>query len=224
MEGKWLPRQRWAFEWWSRRSRRASQRRLHVKEKEKDRKSCQRSQAWPTGALRDSEEITEKACSPALGAECPLGATSAELLRVKRYKFPDAHRRPAGHPFDAVRLPVITTCPVQLTHRQKMPHQMLRQPVPFQPLFPLLRADVRVRDLPVQRVREFAGDPIHVLRLRTGEFVDAAHVRRGVGENGGDYLSDISRLQPVRSCPARTAARCGLGRGCSERLRSKSSP
>src|SRR6266446_5681399 len=67
-----------------------------------------------------------KACSRALGAVCLLGATSAELLRVKRYKFPDAHRRPAGHPLDAVRLPVITTCSVQRAHRQQVPHQMLR--------------------------------------------------------------------------------------------------
>jgi hypothetical protein len=40
-----------------------------------------------------SEEITEKACSRALGAVCLLRATSAELLRVKRHKFPDAHRQ-----------------------------------------------------------------------------------------------------------------------------------
>jgi hypothetical protein len=32
---------------------------------------------------RPSEGITEKACSRALGAVCGLGATSAELLRVK---------------------------------------------------------------------------------------------------------------------------------------------
>ena len=38
--------------------------------RKKGRKSCQRSQAWPTGALRHSEEITEKACSRALGAVC----------------------------------------------------------------------------------------------------------------------------------------------------------
>src|SRR6266404_9937115 len=78
----------------------------------------------------------------ALGAVCLLGATSAELLRVKRHKFPDAHRRPAGHPLDAVRPPVITTRPMQLAHRQKMPRQMLWQTLPFQLLFPLLGADV----------------------------------------------------------------------------------
>jgi hypothetical protein len=69
---------------------------------------------------------------------------------------------------------------------------MLRYLVHFEPLFPLLRANVRVRDLPVQRLREFADDPIHVLRLRTGEFIDLAQVRYRVGENGSDYLSDIS--------------------------------
>ena len=85
-------------------------------------KLCPRLLALDLGRIRHhSEEITEKACSRALGAVCLLGATSAELLRVKRHKFPDAHRRPAGHPLDAVRLPVITTRPVQLAHRQKMP-------------------------------------------------------------------------------------------------------
>src|SRR5882724_10622948 len=49
-------------------------------------------------------EITEKACSHTLGGRCPLGATSTELFRVKRHKFPDAHRRPAGQSLDAVRL------------------------------------------------------------------------------------------------------------------------
>src|SRR5258708_26892116 len=130
-----------------------------------------------------------------------LFASSAELLRVKRHKFPDAHRRPAGHPLDAVRLPVITTRPVQLAHRQKMHRQMLRHTLPFQLLFPLLGADVRVRDLSVQRVREFAGDPIHVLGLRTGEFVDQAKVRHRVGENGSDYLSDISRCNRTGLAP-----------------------
>src|SRR6266478_5461647 len=140
-------------------------------EAKKGHKSCQGSRTSPTGGLRHSEELTENACSRALGAVCLLGATSAELLRVKRHKFPYAHRRPAGHPLDAVRPPVIATRPVQLAHRQKMPRQMLRHTLPFQHLFPLLGADVGVRDLSVQRVREFAGDPIQVLRLRTGEFV-----------------------------------------------------
>jgi hypothetical protein len=34
---------------------------------------------------------------------------------------------------------------------------------------------------------------VHVLRLRTGEFVDTAQVRPRVGEDGSDYPSDISR-------------------------------
>jgi hypothetical protein len=34
---------------------------------------------------------------------------------------------------------------------------------------------------------------VHVLRLRTGEFVDPAQVRPTVGEDGSDYPSDISR-------------------------------
>lgn len=52
--------------------------------------------------------------------------TAAELIRVKRYKFPDAHRRPAGHSLHAVRQPVIPTRPVQLRHRQQMQGQVLR--------------------------------------------------------------------------------------------------
>ena len=76
---------------------------------------------------RHSEEITRRLPAVLFGAIYLLGATSAELLGVKRHKFPDAHRRPAGHPLDAVRLPVITTRSMQLAHRQKMPRQMLRQ-------------------------------------------------------------------------------------------------
>src|SRR5260370_9584189 len=116
---------------------------------------------------RNSEDITEKSCSRALGAVCLLGATSAELLRVKRHKFPDAHRRPAGHPLDAVRLPVITTRPVQLAHRQKMPRQILRHTLPFQLLFPLLGAYFMLRDPSLQRVRESVSHPLFLLRLAT---------------------------------------------------------
>ena len=56
-----------------------------------------------------------------------LRPTTAELIRVKRHKFPDAHRRPAGHPLHAVRQPVIPARPVQLGHRQQMQGQVLRQ-------------------------------------------------------------------------------------------------
>ena len=45
----------------------------------------------------------------------------------------------------------------------------------------------------VSASREFTGDAIQVLRLRTGEFVDQPQVRHRVGENGSDDLSDISR-------------------------------
>src|SRR6266849_8410409 len=82
-----------------------------------------------------------------------LRPTTAELIRVKRHKFPDAHRRPAGHALHFVRQPVIPTRPVQRGHRHQMPGQMLRQPRPFQLPFPILGGDVRVRDLTVQRVR-----------------------------------------------------------------------
>jgi hypothetical protein len=70
-------------------------------------------------------------------------------------------------------------------HRQKMRRQMLRYASPFQLLFPLLGADGRVHELPVRLLREFSGDPTHVLRPRTGEFVDPAQVRHRVGGNGG---------------------------------------
>src|SRR5262245_28711888 len=46
----------------------------------------------------------------------PLRSTTAELIRVKRYKFANAHRRSARHPLDAVRHPVIPTRPMQLGH------------------------------------------------------------------------------------------------------------
>ena len=80
-----------------------------------------------------------------------LVSTAAEFIRVKRDKFPDAHRRPAGYPLHAVRLPVIPTRPVQLAHRNKMAVQVLRQRLLFQLLFPILGRDVSVRDLTVQR-------------------------------------------------------------------------
>ena len=95
----------------------------------------------------------------------------AELLGVQRHKFPDAHRRPAGHPLHTVRQPVVPTRPIQLGHRHQMPGQVLRQPLPFQLPIPILGGDVRVRDLTVERVRVLPGDPVHVLRPRTAEFV-----------------------------------------------------
>src|SRR5712692_1700261 len=67
-----------------------------------------------------------------------LRPTAAELIRVKRHKLPDAHRRPAGHPLHAVRQPVIPTRPVQLRHRQQMQGQMLRQSLLLQLPFPIL--------------------------------------------------------------------------------------
>jgi len=82
----------------------------------------------------------------------PLEERSAELVGVKRHKFPDAHRRMAGHPLDAVRLSVITTCPVQPAYRCKMPRQMFRHTYLFQLLFPLPGVDVkRGRILPSGR-------------------------------------------------------------------------
>src|SRR5215469_8532394 len=70
--------------------------------------------------------------------------------------------------------------------------QVLRQSHAFQVTLPIVRSDIRVGDLTVQRFREFPGDPIHVLRPRTGEFVYPAQVRTRVGEYCSDYPSDIS--------------------------------
>src|SRR5262249_20736831 len=118
---------------------------------------------------------------------------TAEATRVKRPNPPGAHRRAAGPPLHAVREPVIPTCPVQLAHRHQVTGQVLRQPRPCELPFPIVGGDVGVRNLTVQRVREFTGDPVHVLRPRTGELVYPAEVRLRVGEDGSDYLSDISR-------------------------------
>src|SRR5260370_42456263 len=74
-----------------------------------------------------------------------------------------------------------------------MPGQVFRQPRRFQLPFPILGGDVRVRDLTVQRVRVFPGDPVQVLGPRAGEFVYPAQVRPRVGEDGSDYPSDVSR-------------------------------
>ena len=78
-------------------------------------------------------------------------STTAELIRVKRHEFADAHRRPAGYPLHAVRQPVIPTRSVQLAHRDQMPGEVLRQPRTRQRAFPILGRDVRVRDLAVHR-------------------------------------------------------------------------
>ena len=87
-----------------------------------------------------------------------LRPTAAELIRVKRHKLLDAHRRPAGHPLHAVRQPVIPTRPVQLRHRQQMQSQVLRQPLLLEVPFPILRRNVSVCDLTVQRVRVLPGE------------------------------------------------------------------
>src|SRR5947207_521808 len=67
-----------------------------------------------------------------------LRSPTAELVRVKRHRFPDAHRWPAGHALHAVRHPVIPTRPVQLGHRHQMMGQVLRQLRVFEPALPIL--------------------------------------------------------------------------------------
>src|SRR5262249_10562174 len=105
-------------------------------------------------------------------ADLRSGSTTSELLRVKRYEFPDAHRWPSRHLLHASSLPVISTLSVQLGHRHQVLGQVLRQPRPFQLPFPFLGGNVLVCDLTVQRVRVLPCDPVHVLRTRTCEFVD----------------------------------------------------
>ena len=73
--------------------------------------------------------------------------------------------------------------------------------MPFQLLFPVLGGDIRVRDLAVQRVRILSGDPVHVLRPRTGEFVDPAQVRPRVSEDDSDNPSDVSRGYRIGLAP-----------------------
>src|SRR5262245_12730806 len=48
----------------------------------------------------------------------PSGSTTAELIRVKRHKFADAHSLAAGHALHTVRHPVIPARSVQLGHSQ----------------------------------------------------------------------------------------------------------
>ena len=60
-----------------------------------------------------------------------LRSTTAEFIRVKRHKFTDAHRWPAGHQLHAVSHPVIPTCSVQLGHGQQMQGEMLRHVLVF---------------------------------------------------------------------------------------------
>src|SRR5260370_28082452 len=65
----------------------------------------------PDGNTWLFQEITTRL--PGRGVSKLDASTLTEL-------FPDAHRRPAGQPFDTVRLPVVTTRPVQLAHRHKV--------------------------------------------------------------------------------------------------------
>ena len=78
----------------------------------------------------------------------PLRSTTAELIRVKRYKFPDAHRQPASHPLHAVRparfnSAIVIRCRVRSSGN----------PCPFQLPFPIRGGYVRVVDLTVERVQ-----------------------------------------------------------------------
>src|SRR5215510_7004304 len=118
----------------------------------------------------------------------------------------------------------------QLGHRHQMPGQVLWQPLLFQLPFPILGGDVRVRDLTVQRVRVLPGDPVHVLRLRAGEFVYPAQMRPGISEDGSDYPSDISRgnriglALPERQFDAASVADARTGEGEEEALQEDRRP
>ena len=105
-----------------------------------------------------------------------------------------------------------------------MPGQVLRQPRPFSAPVPNPRRNVSVRDLTVQRVRVLPGDPVHVLRPRTGEFVNPAQVRPRVGKDGSDHPSNISRgnrrglAPPERQFDAASVADARTGEGKEEAL------
>ena len=90
---------------------------------------------------------------------------------------------------------------MQFGHRQQMQGQMFRQSRFLQLPFPILGGNVSVSDLAVQRVGELPGDPLHVLRPRTGELVDPAQVRPRVGEDGSDDPGDISRGNRIGLAP-----------------------
>ena len=93
---------------------------------------------------------------------------------------------------------------------------------PFSAPVPNPRGNVRRRDLAVQRVRVLPGDPVHVLRPRTSKFVDPAHVRPRVGEDGSDHPSDVSRgdrrglAPPERQFDAASVADRRTGEGDEE--------
>jgi hypothetical protein len=55
-----------------------------------------------------------------MGACRPLWTAAAELVSVKRYEFANAHCWLTGHPFDAVRQPIVAARAVQLSHRHQM--------------------------------------------------------------------------------------------------------
>src|SRR5436190_4062200 len=124
---------------------------------------------------------------------CICCLKTAELFRVMRHKLPDAYRRLAGYPRYAVCHAVKPTRPVQLSQRHQMFDQVLRHARLFQPLCPIVGRNVSVGDFTVQRFRILPSDPIHVLRTRTGEFVDPPQVWLRIREDRSDNARDISR-------------------------------
>src|SRR5262249_21567860 len=99
----------------------------------------------------------------------PLRSTTAELIRVTRHKFANAHRGPVRQPLYVVCHPVIPALAMQLAHLHEVVSQVLRHFLSFQLPFPFSGGNVKVRDFTAQRVRKFPGDPVHVLRTRTGK-------------------------------------------------------
>src|SRR5215472_6725295 len=120
--------------------------------------------------------------------------------------------------------------PVQLAHRHQVPGEVLRQPRPFELPFPIVGGMSEYGNITVQRVREFPGDPVHVLRPRTGELVYPAQVWPRVGEDGSDYPSDISRgnriglAPPERQLDAASIADARTGEGEEEALQEHRRP
>ena len=88
--------------------------------------------------------ISDASAVKAYGGLARAVTTAGRRTRPrKRHEFPDAHGWLSDHPFYAVRCPIVPACSVQLRHRHQVMGQVLRQPRPSQPPFPVLGRDVR---------------------------------------------------------------------------------
>src|SRR5215831_8129227 len=79
--------------------------------------------------------------------------------------------------------------------------EMVRQPVPLQFPFPIVRRYVVVGDLTTERLRELPRDAVQVLRPRTRELAYLTEVGSGVGKNRSHHSRDIRRSDRRRLAP-----------------------